>query len=300
LVPVTVTTGTNVCVVETNPGGFVSTGGAAGTTAGGAAGVYTRGSDSTSFNYSKGTSQSGVNFADVPVNTFSTDGVDSAMPGATVMYPHTFAAGSGGQVSFSRAAIATPAVAGWNEVIYRDSNCNGVFDVGEPVIAAPIAVAAGNQVCILIKEFVPAGAPLGAQNQVTVTATFIYSNASPGLSATYTHNNLTTVGGASSAGLSLVKAVDKPTALPGDTIVYTVTYRNDSSGPLSTLTINDATPAFTTFIAAGCGANPANISACSVSTQPTVGGTGAIAWTLTGGLAPGASSTVSFSVRVVP
>ena len=175
-----------------------------------------------------------------------------------------------------------------------------MLDAAEPVIGAPIAVLAGDQVCIIVKEFVPAGAAVGAQNQVTISASFSYSNALPSLSATYSHTDLTTVGTASSAGLNLVKSVDKVTALPGDTIIYTITYRNDSSGTISSVTINDATPAFTTFLAAGCGANPPNITACAVTSQPIVSATGAIIWSLTGGLLPGASSTVSFSVRVVP
>ena len=300
IVPLAVANGATVCVLETNPAGFLSTGGAPGSTAGAAAGTYSRTSDTISFTFNRGVSHSGLNFADVPVNTFSTDGAQAAAPGTSITYPHTFVAASAGSLSFSSSAVATPTIAGWSEVRYRDSNCNGVLDAAEPVIGAPIAVLAGDQVCIIVKEFVPAGAAVGAQNQVTISASFSYSNALPSLSATYSHTDLTTVGTASSAGLNLVKSVDKATALPGDTIIYTITYRNDSSGTISSVTINDATPAFTTFLAAGCGANPPNITACAVTSQPIVSATGAIIWSLTGGLLPGASSTVSFSVRVVP
>ena len=283
-------------IVETNPGGFVSTGGAAGTTAG----SYLRSTDTTTFNNVVGTRYSGVNFADVPDNAFPTDGLQSALAGATLWYPHSFTAGSGGSVAFASAAVANPALAGWSEVLYRDSNCNGVLDgsEGAGAIGAAIVVNAGETVCLLLKEFVPGGAPGGAQNLVTVTASFTYSNASPALASSQAHTDTTTVGAAGSAGLSLQKSVDKSTALPGEVLTYTIVYANTSNAALSNIVINDTTPAFTNFLAAACGPNPPNIVACGVSSQPAPNATGAIGWTLTGTLAPGAASSVTFSVRV--
>jgi uncharacterized repeat protein (TIGR01451 family) len=245
-------------------------------------------------------SVSGLQFGDVPVNTFSTDGTKNAMPGTTVTYAHTFVAGSAGTVSFSTAGVSNPATAGWSEVLYKDINCDGILDPTDTQITAPISVAAGDTVCLIVKEFVPAGAAIGTSNQVTVAANFTYTNAAPALTALVTRSDTTTVGTATSAGLTLIKSVDKAAALPGQTLVYTISYRNDSSGPLNTLVINDNTPAFTTFLSAACGANPPIISGCAVTTIPAIGGTGAIVFTLTGTLMPGANSTVTFSVKVAP
>ena len=76
-----------------------------------------------------------------------------------------------------------------------------------------------------------------------------------------------------------------------------IIYSNNGADPLATIVINDATPAFTTFVSAVCGAPlPANITACSATTQPAVGTAGAIVWTLTGSLAPTQSGTVIFRV----
>ncbi len=299
-IPPATLNGANLCVVETNPGGFLSTGSSPGSTAGAAAGAYNRNNDTVSFVHAIGTSHSNINFGDVAVNTFSTDGIQTVLPGSGHFFAHTFVAQSAGQVSFSSSALATPTFAGWSEVIYRDSNCSGGIDAGEPVLSAPLAVLAGDTVCVLLKQFAPAAAPFGAQNQVTITASFTYTNATPSLSAIYLHTDTTTVGTPTSAGLTLTKSVDRPTAWPGDTIIYTITYRNDSTGTLTNLVINDSTPAFTIFVTAACAANPANITGCSVTTQPAVNGTGALVWTLSGGLLSGASSSVSFSVKVVP
>jgi hypothetical protein len=65
--------------------------------------------------------------------------------------------------------------------------------------------------------------------------------------------------------------------------------------------ITDATPAFTTFQAASCGAPlPANVTSCSVTTQPAVNASGSVVWTLGGSLLPGGSGTVLYTVRVAP
>ena len=59
----------------------------------------------------------------------------------------------------------------------------------------------------------------------------------------------------------------------------------------------DTTAAFTTFVSAACpGVLPAGISACTVTTQPAVGAPGALRWTFTGSLAPGAQLAVGYRV----
>ena len=64
------------------------------------------------------------------------------------------------------------------------------------------------------------------------------------------------------------------------------------------LVVTDATPAFTLYQSAACGALPANLTGCSVTTQPALNGTGSIVWTLTGSLQSGASGSVTYQVRV--
>ena len=91
------------------------------------------------------------------------------------------------------------------------------------------------------------------------------------------------------------------TALPGALITYTITYTNSSASPLSAVAIRDATPAFTTFVAASCGAPPTGL-ACTVpaapTTAPAVGAAGGIIWNFAGSLLPGATSAVTFQVQV--
>ena len=277
-----------VLITETNPGGYLSTGGSAGTTLG----TYTRSSDSTSFTFAAGLSYSNVNFGDVPVNRFSANGQQAGLPGSVLFYSHQFDAGSGGTIVFSAVSVNP-----WPVIVYRDLNCNGVIDATDTVVGTATVVV-NERICLINKVTIPAGTALGLQDSVTLQAVFTYTNSSPVLTATLSVIDTTTVG-AGSAGLVLTKTADKTTALPGDTITYTVAYQNNGDAPIGTIVISDATPAFTTFVSAGCTLPlPAAITACSVSTQPAVGGQGGLQWTLTGSLNPASTGQVVFAVKV--
>jgi uncharacterized repeat protein (TIGR01451 family) len=239
-----------------------------------------------------------------PANSFQPDNAQTAMPGTSVNY--VFNAGSAGSVSFSTASVTTPATAGWTQLLYRDTDCNGVLSAAEAAstLSGAIAVNAGDTVCIIVRDNVPAAAAYNAVNVITVTATF-----TGGL--TYTRTDTTTVGAAGGAGLTLAKSVRNltlgtpagtaNTARPNDTLEYTITYTNTAAGALTSIVITDSTPSFTTFLAASCGAPlPASISACNVTASPGAGNAGSVVWTLTGSLLSGGSGTVVYTVRVAP
>jgi mucin-19 len=236
---------------------------------------------------------------------FAPDNTLTASPGTTVSYPHTFNAGVAGTLSFSTTSAQSPAVSGWTQVIYRDSDCSGGLNGAEGVtpLTGSIAVNAGEAVCIVVRDAIPATAPQNAQNIITVTATF---NAQ-----TFTRTDVTIVGAGSGAGLVLSKqvrnvtqggtATTANTARPDDVLEYTITYTNTGAGPVTSIVVTDSTPSFTLYQAATCVLPlPANVTACTVTTQPAVNGTGSVSWTLAGSLMSGASGTVSYTVRVQP
>lgn len=308
VIPNTLTTGTVLRIVETTPAGYQSTGGQVGTTGG----AYNRGTapnDYISFTLTASTNYNGVNFGEVPPNTFVNDNQRTILPGSTAFHPHTFTAGTAGTVSFSLTTVPTPASVTWTQFVYRDLNCNGLLDgaEGSSLLSGPVAVVAGSQVCIIVKENAPATAPVNAQDVITVTATFTYvpplivaPAPPPPLTAVATRTDITIVGNATNAGLVLLKTVDKATALPGDNLVYVITYTNNSSGSLTNIIINDATPNFTTFVSAACGTLGNGLSSCTVTTQPAAGATGSVQWTLTGALLSSGSGTVTYTVQILP
>jgi uncharacterized repeat protein (TIGR01451 family) len=295
------TSGT-VTLTPVLPSGYAATGGSAGTTGG----SYTR--PSVSYTAGSGLARTGISFGMVAPNTLSPNGAQTAQPGTVVFYAHSYKAATGGSVTFSMANTATPASPAWNQVLYQDSNCNAALEASETQVTTAITVTAGQTVCLVIKQFVPAGAGLGAQNSITLSAAFTYTNSAPALAvSTLLATDITTVGQA--GDLSLAKLVSNVTqaiaaatsvnANPGDTLQYTLTATNNGTQPLSTLFVSDSTAAFTGFVSATCpGALPAGITACTVTTQPAVNAQGALKWTFTGSLASGGQLVVTYRVKV--
>lgn len=289
-----IVTGSLLRVVETNLVDEISTGASVGNTGG----TYQRASDTLTFTHTSGTLYVGVNFGDVPTAQFTTDGQQTALPGAVVFYSHKFIASSAGAVSFTVSHTADPAIDGWSEVLYLDSNGNGQVDSGENPIAGPTVIAEGQTLNLVLKVSIPTAGAYGAKSQTLIRADVSYSSASPVLTQALTHTDLTIIGANGTAGLTLVKTVDKTTALPGDVITYTVAFTNQSSATLRSIVVADATPAFTKFVSATVGgANPASLGSATIS-APTVGGRGTIRWTFSGDLAASLGGTVVFVVQV--
>jgi uncharacterized repeat protein (TIGR01451 family) len=293
----------SIVLTPVSPTGYLATGGSAGSTAG----SYAR--PSVTFTFAAGAGYTGVAFGLVPPNSFTPNGSITAQPGTSVFFAHSFTAGSAGQATFTTTASPSPGIAGWSEVLYRDVNCSGQFASGDPVIAAPITAVAQQQICVLVKEFVPANAPANAQNTVTVSASFAYAgSAAPGVVLQKDTDNTIVVGSGPVQLTKLVQNVTQGTAygalgnaLPGNTLQYQLTIFNQGSAALSNVVIDDATPAFTSFLAAACpapAALPAGLTSCSVSQQPAAGAQGALAWTFTGTLAPGAQTAVTYKVQI--
>ncbi|MBI1798942.1 MAG: DUF11 domain-containing protein [Candidatus Eisenbacteria bacterium] len=280
-------------VIERNPTGFLSTGGGAGSTGG----SYSRASDQMSFTAVPGVTWTGLAFGDVPMNTLAPNGAQTVASGAVAFYSHRFIAGSQGSVTFAAAQIPSPALPGWSTALYLDNNCNGAVDAGEPLASGALGVAAGQTVCLVLKQDSPAGAPPGALSQATLSASFSYINSVPALASQSSANDVTTVLGGGS-GLVIAKSVNLSTAKPGDVLTYTITYTNNGPSALSSIVIRDATPAFTVFQSAACGALGSGLSGCGLTSQPAAGATGPVIWTLSGTLSPGASGSVTYRVKV--
>jgi uncharacterized repeat protein (TIGR01451 family) len=249
------------------------------------------------------------------VSSASVDATNNSPAAVGVPGVGVFANGEGaaqvatdGQVTFTLANAASPASPAWSQVLYQDSNCSATLDAGEPQVTAAITAITGRKVCLIVKQFVPAGAGLGAQNAVTLSAAFSYTSAAPALGvSTLVATDVTTVGQA--GDLALGKLVSNVTqalaaattvsAKPGDTLQYTLTATNNGTKPLSTLLVSDSMSAFTGFVSAACpGVLPAGITGCAVTTQPAVGAQGALQWTFTGSLVPSAKVTVSYNVKL--
>ena len=179
----------------------------------------------------------------------------------------------------------------------------------------------GQQVCVIMQEFIPANALKGYIDTVTVQADFTFADANLALVASYPLTDVTKAG---SGALDLKKEVRNVTqgilifgvnnqAKTGETLEYRLTYTNNGASPITNLSVSDVTPNYTTLISALDGTTPAGLTACLKNTPanpaPTnaavacsavqaVGSTGPVAYNFTGFLSPLDTGTVLFRVKV--
>ena len=256
---------------------------------------------------------SGINFGDVQQPLFELDNQKTILPGTTVAYPHTFRTPADGVVDFSLATAADPSQLAWGTQLYLDNNCDAKLGSGDTIVDSPLALLAGDKLCLLVKVLAPTTASAGATHTVEISSTFTFGDGSSGLAdVVQTHSDITTtlsgtspepVGG--EGKLSLVKSVwnvtrniDGAVALPGETLRYTIAYENIGNGNVVELVINDTVPEFTQLVPGSllCTDRPAGLPACTANSSAD----GSLDWTWAAGdkLAPGAHGSVSYQVVV--
>src|SRR5262249_9286230 len=154
------------------------------------------------------------------------------VPGGTAaIYRHTYTAQSQGTVSFTTTTTPVPPVPGWGVTLWRDLNCNGALDPREPPPPPSLPLATPPSVCVIAKHQAPLGAPAGSRETATLTASFSYANAVPALAAGAALADVTTITFAN--GLVIAKSVNLATAVPGSYLVYTISYSNPGTVPIS-------------------------------------------------------------------
>lgn len=291
--------GINTAVIkEFNRPAFISTGGDPGNTAS----SYQIETDSVRFSVDSGTVYHGILFADVPRHLFMPDNRSVTMPGGSATYAHQFVAGTSGTVSFTQQDSSSHDQFGWQTRLYLDNNCNGEINPGEPFLNQSIVLTVGQRLCLINQVDAPDDAIINSTHRVDIVAAFSCSgqqanDASSGTSFcggyTQSVNDITTISD-SSADITLGKTADKQQAQPGETITFTLNYRNNGENPIRQVIISDVVPAYTQVISAVC-LEPLGdgLTTCSA----TIDGA-EVFWRFDGQLQPGGTGNVSFTVRV--
>lgn len=183
---------------------------------------------------------------------------------------------------------------GWTSNVYWDANNNGVIDATDSLLTSGATAGTYNlpeevgnlgfndQVKFIVKVTGLAGLDDGETNTTTITISDNMSNL-----ASRSNTDITEV----QAGLVVVEKFQAPDAggsagtftknpfnvLPGDTVYYKITVRNDGSQPVTTISITDDTPSFTKMlVAAATTVNSGTIGSIVITSQPAVGATGTI------------------------
>ncbi|SMO96197.1 DUF2341 domain-containing protein [Gracilimonas mengyeensis] len=286
--------GSVVEILEQGGTEYTTTGGEVGNTQG----TYTLSEDKVSFTYALGEVYTGVKFANVRLSRLLTNGEKNLQPGTSGFFQHTFESRTAGKVTFSIENTSNPDNAIWPVVLYRDLNCNNSVESGEPILDenTEVAVTANQTMCLLLKVTVPQGVSTGASNSSVITANFVLDNTSPDIEQELQRTDLVRVS-ITEGGLVIVKEVNKGQALPGASLTYTIDYTNNGSEPISSMEIVDNTPSYTSFTSATCNTLPNSLTGCTIE-DPGSGQEGVIKWIFQGSLAPGASGSVTYVVKI--
>lgn len=201
---------------------------------------------------------------------------------------------------------------GWNSTVYWDRNGSGSYDAGDTTLTDLSQLGGlnpGQTVRLFVRVSAPAGAPFGQVNVTTISATGTnlgYTTPAPAVQAT----DVTTV---INGQLALVKTqaldaacdgtadgayvqTDLTTgAIPGACIRYEITVTNTGSTAVNNVVVTDTTPPNTFY----SGVIAAFTSQGTVTSEPADGATGSVVVNV-GTLAPGASATIRFGVRIEP
>ena len=183
-----------------------------------------------------------VAFADVPPLYLSGGTAAQGVAGNYVDFPHTLEAGTAGQVDL----LATND-AGAVTMFMLDENGNGVFDGADRALEpADLDLdpsgPGGGTVAVLLRVFVPSALQPGFTFHVTVDATQTISGTP--LTSTATASDAVVVVGSSTGSLQLTKQSDKPGAVPGEVITYSVRFFNSGADSVQNLVLLDPVSGF--------------------------------------------------------
>lgn len=94
------------------------------------------------------------------------------------------------------------------------------------------------------------------------------------------------------ATLTITKSANPMIAKPGETVTYTIIVTNGGTSSAANVTVTDAPPTFTSYVANSTTLNAVSIGTPDGGTPPLLGGYNI------GSLAGGASATITFQVRI--
>lgn len=226
------------------------------------------------------------------------NGPVTVAPSATHYFAHTVTNGGNGDDTVDLTAVSA---GGWPVALYNDVNNNGTYEAGTDTLLTDTnadgtpdsgVLAADGFMHILVAVTVPAGTADGSSDVTTVTGTSVFDNTKTD-TATDTINT-------TAPNVSVVKSVAPAGAQPpGTVLTYTIVVTNNGSGDASSVVLTDPIPANTTYQAGTITFNgaPRTDAADADNADYNVSNPGEVTVTY-GTLGPGASSTVTFQVKI--
>ncbi|MCW8040917.1 MULTISPECIES: beta strand repeat-containing protein [Acinetobacter] len=248
------------------------------------------------------------------------DRIGQVAPGGTVVYKHTLTNNSNLVEGATAAGIPftlTSSNTDWAASLYIDVNNDGLIDANDTLVTGTAltfpgnaGIAKGATVNLLVKVQAPVNATVGTQNPVVLTFSPVQYNGQN--HPVLTNTDLTTV---TAGQVRLVKdqylancANGTPisgtytqatvSAKPGECVRYRIVATNEGNANVTNVVISDNTPSYTTLKAvATAGTESPKATNATLGGISADGTTGTISATQST-LAPNASSSLEFVIKV--
>lgn len=248
------------------------------------------------------------------------DRIGQVAPGGTVVYKHTLTNNSNlveGKTAAGIPFTLTSSNTDWAASLYIDVNNDGLIDTGDTLVTgtaltfpANAGIAKGATVNLLVKVQAPVNATVGTQNPVVLTFNPVDYN---GISHDPLKNtDLTTVTAgqvrlvkdqyladcADGTAISGTYTQATVSAKPGQCVRYRIVATNEGNANVTNVVISDNTPSYTTLKAvATAGTESPKATNATLGGISADGTTGTISATQST-LAPNASSSLEFVIKV--
>lgn len=243
--------------------------------------------------------------------TLTPNGSNQIYPGGSVVYTHqlTNNGNVNETITFATTAITSDTQSGWSSVLYQDTNSNGVLDAGDAAVttSTTFSLNVGTSVTLFVKVSAPSGTAVGTIDTTTASASYnsAASTASGMDQSTVIVAQLRLVktqaldAGCSSSpgGLTFTSSNITTGAKPGACIFYNITATNTGTANVTSVVVNDATPAFTVYDSSNYAATVTGVTGATIS-APANNTAGTITATV-GTLTPSQSAVIIFEVKIL-
>lgn len=248
------------------------------------------------------------------------DRIGQVAPGGTVVYKHTLTNNSNLVEGATAAGIPftlTSSNTDWAASLYIDNNNDGLIDTNDTLVTGTAltfpgnaGIANGATVNLLVKVQAPVNATVGTQNPVVLTFSPVQYNGQN--HPVLTNTDLTTVTAgqvrlvkdqylancADGTAISGTYTQATVSAKPGECVRYRIVATNEGNATVTNVVISDNTPSYTTLKAVTTSGTES-----PKATNATLGGisadgtTGTVSATQSS-LAPNATSSLEFVIKV--
>ena len=257
------------------------------------------------FTPAAGTAYAGLDFGLIEAARLNQSQDKTIRAGQVLALRHEYIASAPGSVTFSVAAEASAPEGAFSTALYEDTDCDGTPD---QAITGPLPTNAGGLICVLARVTASGAATQGSTYRFDLVADTSYG--SSGLAQRNVNTDRLVVEAAQGT-LKLTKTVRNVTrgtpegvsngAAAGDVLEYRIYVETVGTVPARDIVVYDKTPPYTALAAAV--PSPVTLAdgvTCTLDAPlaNAPGYDGALRWSCTGALQPGAQGFVSFEVSI--